>query len=260
MDEFKGEYVRRVIAVLALIAWLLWAFISLAHASPADDGKALSLVPDEWATHWAAQSGTWSDPATWETGVPNNNARVVIPIGCTVTQDVDSARLKTLRIDGVLQPADGATVTLTCETIVPTMSGRMVAGSSTQSFDGNWRIVFADFGPLDTVADKWKFTRGLLSLGKVELYGAEKTAYREIEACQVGDSGITLKAGVKGWQTNDRIVIPGVGWKINDDDEAVIGETSSEGAVRLVSAARHVHASVDRGGFSRPLVAANIAR
>lgn len=135
------------------VPWLVAAFLlcaSLSHASNPDHAKALSLVPDEWATHWAAQSGNWSDPATWEdrTGdgigdVPPAGAKSVIPVGITVTQDGD-VDADTIRVDGVLQPAATGKYRLQVGTLVTAMGSsrltlrgfRLVIGSSSRRRGG----------------------------------------------------------------------------------------------------------------------------
>jgi uncharacterized repeat protein (TIGR02543 family) len=61
----------------------------------------------------AAQSGNWSDPATWSSGVvPEAGTDVVIGAGTTVTVDASTAALGNLRILGTLTVPGAQTITV----------------------------------------------------------------------------------------------------------------------------------------------------
>ena len=98
----------------------------MTYTPPADMNEVLALLPTAQATSTAIKSGNWSDPTTWDTP-PTTDGFVWIPMGFDVVQDVNSPRLKKMLVDGCLSPADGAKITLTCETIVSGMMGCLCA-------------------------------------------------------------------------------------------------------------------------------------
>ncbi|SHI48494.1 Por secretion system C-terminal sorting domain-containing protein [Aquimarina spongiae] len=61
-----------------------------------------AIIPDNTATHKAKDSGYWNDPNTWDSGtVPGQSAIVVIPMGFTVTYNVNSnAHIFAIRNEG----------------------------------------------------------------------------------------------------------------------------------------------------------------
>ncbi|MGQ0636454.1 MAG: G8 domain-containing protein [Planctomycetaceae bacterium] len=243
----------------ALTLALLLLIPSIAHASPADMGKALILVPDEQATHRAAETGLWSDPQTWrnsddEPGVPPADARIIIPANVSVTQDVD-AKVLTLRVDGMFGPAEGATVTLGVGTFVTTMGSTIQAGTETEPFTGQWNVVFADYGPVD---DVWRIGGGFIPSGKVMLYGQPKTTYQFIRGAVAGATMIELVQLAVGWNVGEKLVIPGGQFLSNDDDECTIAAIDGHQVI-LTAPLKFDHAAVDRFGFPRPMFVANVA-
>ncbi|MGQ0634379.1 MAG: G8 domain-containing protein [Planctomycetaceae bacterium] len=220
-----------------------------------DHEKAVALVPDEQATVRAVQSGLWSVPATWGGKVPIGGDKVFIPRGITVTQDVDTRRILWLRVDGTLQPAQGATVTLTVGTWVTTMGSTIQAGDETQPFAGQWNIVFRDYGP---AADAWRLEHGFIPCGAVSLHGKPKTTWQFIEGASAGDRSIRLKNPVTGWAAGDQLVIPGTRFNVNDDDECAVASISGQ-TIKLTAELKFDHLATDRFGFPRPMFVANIS-
>ena len=71
-------------------------------------------------------------------------------------------------------------------------------------------IVLAD-RPVNTGLDPEQYGTGLLGLGRVTMHGATKapTFARLAAEVQSGQSSLPLSAAVSGWQSGDRLVVPG---------------------------------------------------
>ena len=161
-------------------------------------------------THTAAQTGSWSDPATWGGTAPADGAMVLIPEGISVTVDsMLPSRLETVRIDGTLDFATNTNTQLNVDTLFSSCSGQLQIGSETDSIqpDVSARIVFIDDGP---VADPQLLSRGAILMGKTTVHGAPKTHRAVITPHAVqGDSTLQLSSTPSGWQIDDQLVITG---------------------------------------------------
>ena len=146
-------------------------------ALQADHDAMMALVPVSAATHVAVKDGSWFDPATWANGaVPGEGARVLIPDGVTVGYDGESAAsIKTIRVDGALDFATDRDTFLEVDTLVVTDSGALTIGTEADPVDADVRAViqFADNGPIDVSWDPRLLSRGLVSMGSVDINGAE---------------------------------------------------------------------------------------
>jgi len=191
-----------------------------AHHHPGDPDKAsehmalLNLVPHSAATHVAIKSGAWSDSSTWEGGrIPGNNAKVLIKTGVEVVYDLESnARLKTVRIDGTLSFAPDQNTKMVVDTLVNAPGGTLNIGSEHQPIhsDKTARIVIADNGAIDTAWDPQQLSRGLLSHGRVEIHGQEKTSHLQLaQDAMKGDTKLVLAEVPKNWKVGDSIVLTG---------------------------------------------------
>lgn len=253
----------------------MWCLLCLlvvnvySQVAPTDMEKAIGLVPETEATCRAVRSGPWSSPATWD-NPPAANGFPVIPAGIDIELDESSPRLRKLRIDGALHPKPGADVTLAVDTLVATMTSRIYAGSPEEPFTGRWSIVFADYGPIDTVADPWKFGRGAQLMGEVALHGRPVKAWIPMHGTMTGDSIIRPKTPADGWRVGDQIVVPGTGlakwvrttgWQGIDDDEAFIkGFSDDRLMLELDRTLQFPHGDTDRYGGPRPMFVANISQ
>ncbi|WP_428305276.1 G8 domain-containing protein [Lacipirellula sp.] len=182
-----------------------------------EDAKALALVPLNEATHVAVASGAWSDPKTWRNGIiPSAGAKVVVAFGTTVKFDAYMTQaIKTLRIDGKLTFATNQNTQLKADTIVVTSGGFLHVGTAAAPIGGNFsaRILIADNGAIDRVWDPYGMSRGLISMGDVKMFGAEKTEYSTLAVePSAGDTKLYLAAPPKDWRVGDQLKLTGTNW------------------------------------------------
>jgi hypothetical protein len=70
------------------------------------------------------------------------------------------------------------------------------------------RLLITDNGPIDRVRDPFAIGRGLISHGKVTIYGSEVTSYVAVNGSALaGSGGFSLKSIPVGWKPGDTIVI-----------------------------------------------------
>ncbi len=186
----------------------------------AEHDKLLDLVPRGEATHVAIANGDWFDPATWYEGrIPGEGAKVLIPEGVSVTYDGESdASLFTVRVDGTLSFATDADTKMIVDTMVITSSGHLEIGTAENPVEAgvSTQILIANNGDIDVGWDPMLLSRGIVSLGEVDINGAEKTAFLKVaEAPMKGDTVIDLAETPEGWHVGDTIVLTGThktGW------------------------------------------------
>ncbi len=222
--------------------------IHMAHADAAHtqmDDAVLELIPHTDVTHSAIADGTWSDPETWDVGeVPGAGAVVLIPIGQVVTYDVASSpRLDRIRVDGTLSWAMDHTTDLLVETLVGTQGSALIVGQSIAErlpaahiaeirFSNRaYRIDPLSATDIDIARDPSLLGRGLVSLGQVIMFGAQRTHALRTEvdgAPMAGAMSLVLAEQPTNWQVGDTVVIPGTRFRLNngtsirEDEERVI--------------------------------------
>ncbi|MEM9365921.1 MAG: G8 domain-containing protein, partial [Planctomycetota bacterium] len=207
--------------------------VSFVHSHEMNHGghtAVLDLVPMDQATHVAQQTGVWSDPETWRDGeVPTDAAHVVIPTGLQVTVDGEfTPEIKTLRVDGTLSFATDRNTQLRVDTLVTSMTGHLMVGSSSEPVEEGFtaRIVFADDGAIDRSWDPTLLSRGALLHGKTTIHGAAKASFETLAAgaesgAIEGSTQIKLSAEPVGWQVGDQITVAGVDPNDPSGDEVV---------------------------------------
>lgn len=187
---------------------------TLDAAMQADHAAIMALVPVSAATHVAVKDGSWFDPSTWANGIiPGEGARVLIPDGVAVSYDGESAAsIKTIRVDGALDFATERDTFLEVDTLIVTDSGALTIGTEGEPVDPDVRAViqFADNGPIDVNWDPRLLSRGLISMGSVDINGAEKETFLKVAVDPMkGDTTLTLEAPPEGWQVGDKLVLTG---------------------------------------------------
>ncbi|MEM8821821.1 MAG: cadherin-like domain-containing protein, partial [Pseudomonadota bacterium] len=188
--------------------------------SHAEHMAAFDLVAHSDATHMAVEDGDWFDPDTWANGeVPGSGARVIIRDGVTVTYSGESdARIGTIGVEGTLAFATDADSRLVVDTIVVMPSGRLEAGTVENPVAPGTSIdiVIANNGDINVAWDPQLLSRGIISLGEVEMHGAEKLSHLKVAVDPMaGDTTLTLAETPEGWSVGDTIVLAGTefdGW------------------------------------------------
>ena len=180
----------------------------------------LDLVPADQATHVAAADGDWGDKATWKGGaVPGAGATVVIPAGRTVTirGTLDAERLEWVRVDGTLRFDPDADTGLKVVTLVGN------ARQHHRDRHGEGAHPAGQDGPADPrrprrarrrpcgERDPYDLSGGLLSHGRVRIFGAEYTSHATPTAVpRKGDTEVRFAARHKGWKVGDTLLFPGL--------------------------------------------------
>ena len=224
-------------------------------AKAAEHDALLDLVPHATATHVAVRDGSWFDPTTWANGqVPGAGARVLIPEGVNVAYDGASpASIFTVRVDGALNFATDRDTFLEVDTFVVSSTGKLTIGTADDPVRADVEAVIsiADNGPINVDWDPSLLSRGLLSLGEVQIHGAQKESFLRVAVDPMaGHTSVTLEAIPEGWRVGDKIVIAGT--------HLTPPSTSVEGAVRTSTSEDEERTIVAINGntvvFDRPLV------
>ncbi|MCU0568954.1 MAG: PKD domain-containing protein [Oculatellaceae cyanobacterium Prado106] len=210
------------------------------HASPSHKSEAaqkehdalMSLVPQSSATHVAVKSGSWFDPRTWQNSVvPGNDAQVLIPAGVRLQYNGQSdARIRTVRLDGILEFAPNKNTKMVVDTFVNAPEGTLVMGTAKRPILANRtaRMVFTSDRPIDKSWDPKLMSRGLISHGEVKIQGADKLDFVALKGdARAGSNKLVLDLpeGMKvpqGWQVGDRLVLGGTSytWGGSDADNS----------------------------------------
>lgn len=175
-------------------------------------------------THVAIRNGAWSNPNTWQGGkIPTRGATVLINQGTTVVYDqMSNDALKTIAIKGNLKFATGKDTQLKVETMINAPAGRIDIGSAQQSVkaDKRARIIFTSDRAVNTNWDPEQLTKGLISHGTVNIYGADKKdQVRLAKDVSAGDNVLIFKENLSGWRVGDEIVLAGTGYGYNGNDK-----------------------------------------
>jgi Ca2+-binding RTX toxin-like protein len=185
------------------------------------------LVKYTDVTHYAVQSGNWSNSATWHDGVvPTEGARVLVPIGVEVTVDqILAPEIATIRVDGTLSFATNVTTHLQVDTIVVTDIGALEIGTAAEPIAANVQaqMTFTDNGAIDRTWDPFGISRGLITHGSVSMYGAVKQDSLElVGAISAGTSALVLSGIPAGWKVGDKVVIAGTTLNAGQSEERTI--------------------------------------
>ncbi|NOX82720.1 MAG: tandem-95 repeat protein [Alphaproteobacteria bacterium] len=196
-----------------------------ADANAAERKALLDLAPESEATHVAVQDGSWFDPNTWANGeVPPEGAKVFIPQGIGVLYDGESTvSLFTVRVDGQLDFATDQNTFMEVDTLIVATTGKLTIGTAGNPVAAGVEAVIqiADNGPIDVAWDTQLLSRGVVSQGAIEIYGAEKDTYLKVAIdAMAGDTSLTLEAPPEGWSVGDRLVLTGTKLPVVDGTPA----------------------------------------
>lgn len=199
-----------------------------------DDQAALALVDLHMADRIAIQSGNWSDPNTWEDRIlPGPGSNVWVMPGRTVVVDKQvSDPLHTVRVSGTLSFAADRNTSLRVDTIVVDMDGYLALGTSSSPIGKAFTatVSFIDDGPTDLMWDPQLLSKGLISLGKVDIHGAQTTGHVALgKIPSPGDTQLVLAQAPINWKAGDHLVLPGTSVATNQDEQFVVTAVSADG-------------------------------
>ncbi|MBV6624359.1 MAG: DUF4114 domain-containing protein [Rivularia sp. (in: Bacteria)] len=172
----------------------------------------------------AINNGSWFDANTWENGkIPGNGDDVVISEGVTVTYDnISDTRLNVMRVDGKLQFASNQNTKLVIDSIFVSKEAELSIGTKDNPIqaDKTAQIIFTSDTPIDTNWDVKQLSRGLVSHGKVDIFGADKTDFLTLQNdVFAGANQLILENVPEGWQVGDTIVVGGTQYDYDGKDE-----------------------------------------
>ena len=216
-------------------------------ASPPEMGPdyVLGLVPDGQVTH-RATDGEWATRGSWNDGVPDDGAHVLVPEGTTLTLASErDAALRTLRVDGRLRVDPTTATRLRVDTIVVTGSGTLELGTPETPVERGAGAVleFIDDGPLDESWDPLRASRGLLALpgATVRIAGDERTAWTTTaDHPTSGDRSLALDSPPTDWAAGDSLVLAGLHPDENQDESLTVAGVSGA-TVELTAPLEHDH-------------------
>ena len=172
----------------------------------------------------AIKNGSWFDANTWQDGkIPNGGDDVVISSGVTVTYDnVSETRLNVMRVDGNLKFASNQNTKLIIDSIFVSKEAELTIGTQDNPIqaDKTAQIIFTSDTSIDTNWDKKQLSRGLVSHGKVDIFGADKTDFLTLQNdVFAGANQLILKNVPEGWQVGDTIVVGGTQYDYDGSDD-----------------------------------------
>lgn len=187
------------------------------------------LAPHSEATHIAVKNGRWFNSNTWKNGqIPDDGADVLIPKGVTIRYNGTSEdRLDTLRVDGVLNFATKRDTQIMVDTFVVSPEGKLNIGkgNSPVSANNTAKIIFTSDDAIDKSSDPTQLGKGLISHGRVGIYGAEKLDFVKIEGdALAGENELVLNLpnganSPAGWQVGDQLVLGGTYYRGSGSNE-----------------------------------------
>jgi hypothetical protein len=197
------------------------------------------MFPAADATHRARHSGDWSDPGTWDHGVPNEHARVIIPGGVTVTL---TRRLEPavawLRLEGTLRFATDADTRLRVATIVIPATGCLRIGSEHERVraDRTAQVLFVPRAPADRRHDPFDMSGGIMALGQVQLHGSEYRGFAvPLRPATRATTRLTFAEAPRGWKAGDELLFPASTADAADERRTVV-RLSADGKTVTLSA------------------------
>ncbi|HBS31615.1 MAG TPA: hypothetical protein DEA40_07705 [Parvularcula sp.] len=203
----------------------------------------------------AVRSGDWSAAATWGGKTPEG--RVVIPAGVNVVADAaNTARLKSVRVEGCLELSSEKSNRLNTEFLYVAPGGQLLAGTPARPVPATVtaEIVFPDFGALDPKVDRTLTGKGLVAASRVRIYGALKTSRVKVAAApKRGDTIIRLTSAPSGWRTGDRVILTGTRWIPQKTKGDVVLSSPTEDEIRFVKSVSGADVTLDSAlAFDHP--------
>ncbi|MGB0372176.1 MAG: G8 domain-containing protein [Opitutales bacterium] len=190
----------------------------------------------------SVKNGKWSDPDTWDSGVPQEGDRVLVSMGHTVTIDTEiSERIMTVRSDGHLKFATDVNTSLNVHTLVVTEMGSLTMGTESDPVSQGLtaKIVIDDLtgqgiqaylnedGSEPSDYDPLQVGLGLISMGPVRMHGAAKTYGSALaQEPEAEDIELILDVVPNNWNVGDTIVVAGTSRDALGDEQRTIAGIS----------------------------------
>ncbi|MEM8907847.1 MAG: G8 domain-containing protein, partial [Bacteroidota bacterium] len=171
--------------------------------------------PADYPHFQAVANGNWENPNVWGGSLPTDNAVVIIPAGRVVTITTQlNPSFKFVQVNGSLFMAIAQNTRLKTETIRISDTGYFRIGLPTNRvFDNRTaEVIFTNDGQaIDRSWDVNQSSRGLLSLGKIDIFGKIKTHMIPVNNdVLAGGNVIQVNGPVPAdWEAGDHIVLPG---------------------------------------------------
>jgi hypothetical protein len=213
----------------------------------AEHATALALLPPSKATHRAKANGDWTDPKTWDNGVPTTRARVVIPECIQVMIRTELAHdLEWVRVEGTLRFAPDADTRLRVETMLVTDTGTLKIGSRAERVraDRTARIVFVPRSKEHRAGDAYDITGGLIALGEVHVFGADRRGLAiPAQPVHNGATRLTFAEPLTGWRVGDELLFPAATHDGRDEIRTIKALSADGKTISLNSALGSDHAA-----------------
>lgn len=176
----------------------------------------VELVPPAEATHHTVKSGDWTDPTTWDCGVPGNGAKVLIDR--PVKLHVATADLNWLHITdtGRLSVCDHCDTKINVRTAYVSMMGGLEIGTpaSPVTATSTLEVLPGSFG----ANDFRQGGGGLICHGEFYACGTEITPWCTARVtAEVGATTILLDQVPYGWKAGQTILIAGTDGMLGED-------------------------------------------
>ncbi len=190
----------------------------------------------------ATGNGRWSDPKNWSRGVlPGAASNVRIEQGKEVIFDLAGAEIHNLLVEGHLEFDTHHDTSLKLNTLVVAESGHLEIGTEKHPVLAHRQAkIIINRAGKDPVNDPLDLHGGIIVLGHLQAYGAEKTASAGLSSIpSVGATSLSFAESVSGWRVGDRLIL-GDG---TSEEFAVAGISGDGKTVSLSSAVRYRHSA-----------------
>ncbi|MEM7585215.1 MAG: G8 domain-containing protein, partial [Acidobacteriota bacterium] len=229
--------------MIAITVFLLLIFTG---AGPA---LAQVLTPPGAFTHTAALNGDWASSMTWNGSAPADDAIVRVPQHTTVVLSTqEAARIDYLQVEGTLEIAGTSDTQLMVGTLYVTSTGALLTSGSVAVGNRAEIIFINDGSPIDRTWDPEERSRGLISQGVVQIYGAAKTHVAQLAGdAHAGATSLSLLGVPADWAAGDEIVVAGTQFQRNMplEDETVTIQSVSGSTIYLNETLQYSHLHAD---------------
>ena len=225
MQSLSSSITRRDIrhlvigAVLVIAFWLPAVVIKFTSVAAFDFNAASFKTSTDTIPNFAkdptitsAQSGSWSDVATWQQGrVPTSSDIIQIAPNTVVTIDTTNAVAGSIGVDdnATLAFAPDVDTKLKVTNILVNDAGTVTAGSNTHPVSARAEIEIADT-PLNPETDPRQFGTGIIGFGTFHFYGKtlENTYIQLSQEIAAGSTAVHLSQPASDWKVGDEILLP----------------------------------------------------